>query len=73
MQELLTVELPDGSGWEMPRYLAKKFYDFLKQKGNDLKPGIADFESEWLKNLTSEDRRKIVKHDQLNKFQSLNV
>ena len=63
MHELLTVELPDGRGWEMPRYLAKKFYDFLKQKGNNLKSDMAVFESEWLKNLTSEDQRKIVKHD----------
>lgn len=63
MHELLTVELPDGRWWEMPRYLAKKFYDFLKQKGHDLKSDLADFESEWLKNLTHEDQRKIVKHD----------
>jgi len=63
MHELLTVELPDGRGWEMPRYLAKKFYDFLKQKGSDLKSDMAAFESEWLKNLTWEDQRKIVKHD----------
>jgi hypothetical protein len=61
MQELLTIELPDGRGWEMPRYLAKKFYDFLKQKGNDIKSDIADFEAEWQKNLTWEDQRKIVK------------
>jgi len=63
MHELLTVELPDGRGWEMPRYLAKNFYDFLKQKGNDLKSDMAVFESEWLKNLTWEDQKKIVKHD----------
>jgi len=61
MQELLTIELPDGRGWEMPRYLAKKFYDFLKQKGNDIKSDIADFEAEWQKNLTLEDQRKVVK------------
>jgi hypothetical protein len=66
MQELLTVELPDGRGWEMPRYLAKKFYDFLKQKGNkDLESNIPDFESEWLKNLTLEDQVKIRKHNSL--------
>ncbi len=65
MQELLTVELPDGRGWEMPRYLAKKFYDFLKQKGNGLKSDIANLESEWLKNLTLEDQAKIRKHNSL--------
>ena len=60
------MELPDGRGWEMPRYLAKKFYDFLKQKENkDLKFSIADFESEWLKNLAGEDQAKIKKHNSL--------
>ena len=62
MQELLTVELPDGRGWEMPRYLAKKFYDFLKQKKKqDSDDSIYDFESEWMKNLMLEDQQKIKK------------
>ncbi|MEP6513467.1 MAG: hypothetical protein ABJA79_06340 [Parafilimonas sp.] len=62
MQELLTVKLPDGRGWEMPRYLAKKLYDFIKQKQKtDIETGIPDFESEWLKNLISEDQVKVVK------------
>ncbi len=47
MQEVLTVELPDGRGWEMPRYLAKKLYDFIKQKENaEIDTNISDYESE---------------------------
>jgi hypothetical protein len=62
MQELLSVELPDGRGWEMPRYLAKKFYDFIKQKQNiNIETKMPDYESEWLKNLILEDQAKVVK------------
>jgi hypothetical protein len=62
MQELLTVELPDGRGWEMPRYLAKKFYDFLKQnESKNADDSIYDFESEWLQNLIMEDQKKIIR------------
>lgn len=60
MQELLTVELPDGSGWEMPRYIAKKFYDFIRQVEKTGKSITSrDLESEWLKDLLTEDRKKI--------------
>jgi hypothetical protein len=60
MQELLTVELPNGKGWEMPRYLAKKFYDFVKQQQNsNTEPNTLDYESEWLKKLKWEDQTKI--------------
>ena len=63
MQELLTVDLPDGRGWEMPRYLAKKFYDFLKQiENSDKENKIFDWETEWLKNLISEDQLKVIRH-----------
>ncbi|HXL55333.1 MAG TPA: hypothetical protein VN958_03685 [Chitinophagaceae bacterium] len=62
MQEVLTVELPDGRGWEMPRYLAKKLYDFIKQKENaEIDTNISDYESEWLKNLKLEDQAKVIK------------
>ncbi len=62
MQELLTIELPDGRGWEMPRYLAKKLYDFIKQKEKtDTEPYKYDFESDWLKNLIWEDQIRVIK------------
>ncbi len=62
MQEVLTVELPDGRGLEMPRYLAKKFYDFLKQVQNSEKEiNVSDYASKWLQNLIREDQAKVKK------------